>query len=450
MTETSVREAPITVDIVTHKRTRRPVHSDRHADSYYAATVNTQTDYPVLDEHITTDICIIGGGFSGVASALELTERGFNVVLLEAHKIGWGASGRNGGQLIRGIGENPDQFRNQIGQDGVEAIHTMGLEAVDLVRKRIAKYDIPCDLKMGYFDAAMKPRHLRELKEDYEWMQSRDYPHDLKMISQEQVSDIVGTDRYIGGMVDMGSGHLHPLNLCIGEAEAAARQGARLFEYSKVNKIQKGDKPKVFTDKGSVTADFLILGGNAYMGDLEPAIGGKVLPAGSYIIATEPLAPSVYNSLIPSDYAICDMSVALDYFRLSADKRLLFGGMCNYSGRDPKDIVESMRPKMLKVFPQLKDARIEYQWGGMIGIGANRMPQIGRLGPNIYYAQAYSGHGVNATHTAARVLAEAITGQAQRFDAYAKIRHMTFPGGKTFRSPMLALGMLWYRLKDMY
>ncbi|GFR89184.1 FAD-dependent oxidoreductase [Elysia marginata] len=233
------------------------------------------------------------------------------------------------------------------------------------------------------------------------------------------------------------------------EAEAAAQQGARLFEYSKVNKIQKGDKPKVFTDKGSVTADFLILGGNAYLGDLEPAIGGKVLPAGSYIIATEPLELSVHNSLIPSDYAICDMSVALDYFRLSADKRLLFGGMCNYSGRDPKDIVESMRPKMLKVFPQLKDARIDYQWGGMIGIGANRMPQIGRLEPNIYYAQAYSGHGVNATHTAARVLAEAISGQAQRFDAYAKIRHMTFPGGKTFRSPLLALGMLWYRLKDM-
>ncbi|KEI70969.1 NAD(P)/FAD-dependent oxidoreductase [Endozoicomonas elysicola] len=428
---------------------KAPVHTEAHADSYYAASMNFETDYPELEGSLSVDVCVVGGGFSGVATALELAERGYRVAVLEARKIGWGATGRNGGQLIRGIGEEPEQFRNQIGSDGVEAIHQMGFEAVELVRDRVRKYDIQCDLKMGYVDAAIKPKQMDEIAEDYESLKKRHYAHELRLLSQDDIKQYVNTDRYIGGMLDSGSGHLHPLNLCLGEARVAEALGVQFFENSPVVKIHKGYLPRVETAKGSVTCQFLVLAGNAYLGNLEPKIGGKVLPAGSYIIATERLEEKVWKNLIPQDSAICDVSIALDYFRLSDDKRLLFGGMCNYSGRDPKDIVASLRPKMLKVFPQLENASIEYQWGGMIGIGANRMPQIGRLGSNIYFAQAYSGHGVNATHMAGRVLAEAISGQAERFDVFANIRHMTFPGGRYFRSPLLALGMLWYRLKEV-
>ncbi len=427
---------------------KAPVHTPDHADSYYAATKNWQTDYPQLLDHATYDVCIVGGGFTGVATALELAEQGYGVAVLEARKVGWGASGRNGGQLIRGIGEAPEQFVNQIGQEGVAAIHQMGVEAVEIVRERVRQFDIQCDLKMGYMDAAIKPRQLADITDNYVALKQRNYPHRLLLLHEQGVQEYVNSKRYIGGMVDMGSGHLHPLNLCLGEARVAQQLGVQFFEQSPVVNIIKRNRPQVITDKGSITCEFVVLAGNAYLGNLEPKIGKKVLPAGSYMIATEKLEDHLWQSLMPNDCAVCDTSIALDYFRLSADKRLLFGGLCNYSGRDPRSIVSSLRPKMIKVFPQLASTAIEFQWGGMIGIGANRMPQIGRLETNIYYAQAYSGHGVNASHMAGRVVAEAICQQSRRIDTFARIRHMTFPGGLYLRSPLLALGMLWHRLKE--
>ena len=427
---------------------KAPVHTAAHADSYYAATKNIITDYPQLTDNKTVDVCIVGGGFTGVATALELAERGYRVAVVEARRIGWGATGRNGGQLIRGIGDRPEQFVNQIGQEGVAAIYQMGFEAVDLIRERVDQYDIQCDLKMGYVDAAIKPQQLEKILDEFVQLKQRNYPHQLQLLYEKDLRQYVNSERYIGGMVDMGSGHLHPLNLCLGEALAAQQLGVQFFEQSPVVNIIKRKLPYVITDKGSVTCQFLVLAGNAYLGNLEPQIGKKILPAGSYMIGTEKLQKSLWQSLLPEDSAVCDVSLALDYFRLSADKRLLFGGMCNYLGRDPANIIASLRPKMLRVFPQLVDTAIDYQWGGMIGIGANRMPQIGRLASNVYYAQAYSGHGVNASHMAGRILAEAISHQSERIDAFARIRHMTFPGGRYLRSPLLALGMLWHRLKE--
>jgi len=256
----------------------------------------------------------------------------------------------------------------------------------------------------------------------------------------------------VGGMIDMGSGHLHPLNLALGEAAAAQKLGVKLFEQSEVTRIDYGPEVTVHTALGNVRAKTLVLACNAYLNGLNPYLSGKVLPAGSYIIATEPLSEAQAAHLLPQNMAVCDQRVTVDYFRLSADRRLLFGGACHYSGRDPQDIGAYMRPKMLKVFPQLADVKIDYQWGGMIGIGANRLPQIGRLvdQPNVYYAQAYSGHGLNATHLAGKLLAEAISGQQQgRFDLFAQVPHITFPGGQHLRSPLLALGMLWHRLKEL-
>jgi glycine/D-amino acid oxidase-like deaminating enzyme len=397
-------------------------------------------------------VCIVGGGFSGLNTAIELAQKGFSVVLLEAHKIGWGASGRNGGQLIRGIGHGLEQFESIIGADGVRELKLMGLEAVEIVRRRVAQFSIDCDLTWGYCDLANKPSHLDAFAAEKAELQGLGYRHELRLLQAEQMHEVVGSDRYVGGLIDMGSGHLHPLNLALGEAAAAQSLGVQLFEDSPVSRIDYGAEVRVHTAQGLVRAAHLVLGCNAYLNGLNSTLAGKVLPAGSYVIATEPLSEAQARAIIPQNMALCDQRVALDYYRLSADRRLLFGGACHYSGRDPADIAGYMRPKMLAVFPHLQDVQIDYQWGGMIGIGANRLPQIGRLKDqaNVYYAQAYSGHGVNATHLAGKLLAEAIAGQAsQGFDLFARVPHMTFPGGKHLRSPLLALGMLWHRLKEL-
>jgi glycine/D-amino acid oxidase-like deaminating enzyme len=433
--------------------TRQPsAHAQNHAPSYYAASVNQTLEFPALQGEQTADVCIIGGGFSGLNTAIELAERGLSVVLLEAHRIGWGASGRNGGQLIRGVGHDVEQFQPVLGEEGVDTLKRMGFEAVDIVRQRIERYAISCDLSWGYCDLATKQRHVEGFEADHADLTRLGYPHPLKRVAKEAMHEVIGSDRYVGGLIDMGSGHLHPLNLALGEAVAAQSLGVRLFEHSAAERIEYGPQVRVHTAQGSVRAGQLVLACNAYLGNLNSTLAGKVLPAGSYIIATEPLPEALAHALLPQNMAVCDQRVALDYFRLSADGRLLFGGACHYSGRDPKDIGAYMQPKMLEVFPQLQGTRIDFQWGGMIGIGANRLPQIGRLAdqPNVYYAQAYAGHGLNATHLAGRLLAEAISGQAEgRFDLFARVPHPTFPGGQRLRSPLLALGMLWHRLKDL-
>jgi len=426
------------------------VHTENYPDSYYFASLKYQNDYPSLKESIETDVCIVGGGFSGINSAIELAERGYKVTLLESFKIGWGASGRNGGQIIRGIGHDLSVFKKTIGQQGVDAITNMGIEANEVVINRINKYGIDCDLTMGYCTLATKEKHLRELEDDLASIKNS-YRPNLRMLDKREVFDkVVGSKNFIGALEDMGSGHLHPLNLCCGEAQIAQSLGVRIFENSKVEKITSGDTVTIKTSHGEVRAKKVILAGNAYLGELEPKIAHKVLPAGSYIIATEPLSEEVYQSLLPNNHAVCDMRIDLDYFRLSADKRLLFGGLCNYSGRDPKDITATLYPKMLKVFPQLAGVKIDYQWGGMIGIGANRLPQIGRLESNIFYAQAYSGHGVNVTHMAAKILAEEIAGESDRIQHFEKVKHMTFPGGKYLRSPLLAIGMMYHKVLDKF
>lgn len=422
------------------------------ADTYYAATRNQTRNWPALEGEVRADVCIIGGGFSGVVSALELAERGRRVVLLEARQIGWGASGRNGGQLIRGLGHDLQRFTSSLGIEGVAQLERMGEEAVTLVRQRIERHRIDCDLRWGFCELANSRAGFAALQRQAEELQERGYPHPLELVEADRMREVVASDNYHGGLVDMGSGHLHPLNLMLGEALAAEELGVTLCEHSQVQSIRRGTRLQVRTSRGCVEADQLIIACNAHLGDLVPELAGRVLPAGSYLIASEPLGERA-QALIPQSLALCDQRVALDYFRLSADGRLLFGGACHYSGRDPADIAGYMRPKMLRVFPQLADVRIDYQWGGMIGIGANRLPQIGRLReqPNIYYAQGYAGHGLNVTHLAGKLLAEAICGeQSDGFDLFARVTHRRFPGGTALRSPLLALGMLWYRLKERF
>ena len=419
-----------------------------HTGSYYAATRNVETDYPRLEGEHRCDVAIVGGGFTGVSTALHLAERRYDVALLEANRIGWGASGRNGGQLIDGFVELK-RIEKRLGTGAAEMARRMGLECRDIVLQRIEQYSIKCDLRFGFIYVATRGSEILDLQDELNDKLRSNYPHELRLVSGAQMQEYVDSRHYIGGLVNFGNGHLHPLNLCAGEARAAHSLGARIFEQSPVTKIRHGDRPCVETANGKIIAHKLVLAGNAYLGRAEPRLHGSVIPAGSYMIATEPLGKARAAALLPADFAYCERSVGLNYFRLSADERLLFGGMCNYSGRDPKNITSALRPKMLTIFPQLTDVRIDYQWGGNIAISIKRIPQFGRVGNNCYYAQGYSGHGVAPTHLAGKILADVIAGDSEQFDVFARIKHWRLPGGRWFANPVLALGMLYYRLKEL-
>lgn len=429
---------------------RFPENTREHTGSWYAATASKAADYPVLDGTVDADVAIVGGGFSGINTALELSERGYQVVLLEANRVAWGASGRNGGQIIGGVGHDAGRFRRTIGDDGVRTIYEMGIECVEIIRERVARYDIDCDIRWGYCDVALKPRHMDWFRETQRAQRAAGYPHELVLLDAAEVRQFVGSERYVGGMYNAsGGGHLHPMNLCLGEAAAASSLGASIYEQSRVSSIQYGERVTLRTENGAVRARQVVLCGNAYMENLVPKLASRVLPASTCMIATDPLPEPLARSVLPRDVAVCDPRTALDYFRLTPDLRLLFGGLSNYTGLVPVDYEQVMTRKMLKVFPQLEGTRVEYAWDGQMGIGINRMPQLGKLADNVYYVQAYSGHGVAPTHIMARIIAEAIDGESRRFAMMGSIRHMPFPGGKYLRRPAYAVGMSYYKAKDL-
>jgi len=316
-----------------------------------------------------------------------------------------------------------------------------------IIRERVQTYGIQCDLKFGYLDVAIKERHLRDIEANYERLEKTGFSHEFRILSGSETAETIGTDAYIGALLNMANGHLHPLNLCIGEAQAAVSRGATIYEHSPVVRIEKGSKPRVVTIDGSVKADTIVLAGNAYH-MLDRKLRGIMFPVNSFIIATEPLSEEVVASINPKDLAVCDPNFVLDYFRLSADKRLLFGGRCNYFGDDPETIEKNLRPRLARVYPQLARVRVDYAWGGTIGVPANRVPQIGRITPEIYYCQGYSGHGVNVTHLAGQILADAIAGTVERFDLFANVKPLVIPGAHLFSKPMVALAMLYYQLRD--
>jgi len=421
-----------------------------HTGSSYAASRNILTDYPRLDGDHSCDVVVVGGGFTGVSTTLFLAERGYDVTLLEANRIGWGASGRNGGQLIDGF-TNIEKFREKFGNDTAEMVWQMGVECRDIVVERIEKYDIDCDLKFGYLDVAARgrPAEMRGLEEHLEDRIRHNFPYEMRMIDAAELGEWIRSDAYVAGLSNMGNGHLHPLNLCAGEARAAAGLGARLFEQTRVSRVRHGAHPVVETGQGNVSARKVVLAGNAYLRDTEPRLRNAIFPAGSYIVATEPLGEQRAHELMPADVAYCEQCIALNYFRLSADKRLLFGGMCNYSGRHPRNITTSIRPRLLKIFPDLADVRIDYEWGGNIGISINRCPQFGRIENNTYFVQGYSGHGLAPAHLAGKLLADAVCGDAEQFDVFARIKHLALPGGKWFAGPAVALGMSYFRLREL-
>ncbi len=421
--------------------------SQPHPDSYYAATRNHAPDYPALQGDIETDVCVVGGGFTGIATALTLAERGYSVVVLEQNRIGWGASGRNGGQVIGGF-SGEALMAQRLGPGAADLIWDIGWRGNAIIAERVQKYAIDCDFKYGYMDVALKPRHLRAFEVYHEQLQRRGFGADVRMVAKHEMRSVLGSDAYIGGLINRRSGHLHPLNLCLGEAAAAARLGVKLFEGCEVLAIEHGPRPAARTAGGRVRASAVVLAGNAYQRLETRRLSGQVFPAGSFIIATEPLSEEQAQEINPLDMAFCDPNHVLDYFRLSADRRLLFGGRCNYSGRVPSSIRASIEPRMHKVFPQLRTTRIDYEWGGSIGIVVNRVPLIGRLHDNVYYSLGYSGHGVNMTHAAGEILADAIGGTLERLDLFERVGHWRIPFGQALSGQLVALGMLYYRLRD--
>lgn len=417
-----------------------------HTGSYYAASVGDITDFTPLRGEQSADICIIGAGFTGISSALHLVERGYNVHVIEANRVGWGASGRNGGQIIGGI-SGEKAIAKSLGKDADVVFKDLRWAGHNIICERVQKYGIDCDLKFGYLDVAIKPRHLWEQQADFDRMQKDEFPHEFRMLSADETRETIGTDAYIGSLLNMGNGHLHPLKMCVGEARAAVSLGATVYEQSPVIDIEKGSRPKVVTQHGSVSADTVILAGNAYH-ILDQELRGIMFPVKSFIIATEPLSEETVNEINPQDLAVCDPNFVLEYFRLSADKRLLFGGRCNYFGEDPEVIKKNLRPKLARIYPQLKNIRIDYAWGGTIGVTINRVPLLGRISPNIFYSQGYSGHGVNVTHLAGKIMADAVAGTVEQFDMFADVKPFVVPGAHLLSTPMVALGMMYYKIKD--
>jgi len=419
-----------------------------HTSSYYAATANDVTDYPVLQGSHSADVCVVGAGFTGVATALTLAERGYSVALIEANRVGWGASGRNGGQLINGI-SGLSRILKKHGTGIADMVWDLRWRGNNIIRDRVEKYAIDCDLKDGYVEVATKPRQIADIEYSAAERKRHNFPYRYETWDRDKTREMLGTDAFHGGFICYRDGHLHPLNLCVGEARAAHELGARVFEQSPVIGIAHGDRPTVKTASGFVQADAVVLAGNAYS-ELEPGhLSNLVFPAGSYIIGTEPLADEMVSEINPLDVAVCDLNNVVDYYRLSADKRLLYGGACNYSGRDPASITAFIRPRMLKIYPQLKDVRIDYEWGGKVGIVLNRIPAVGRINKNVYYCQGYSGHGVCATHVMGEVMADALAGTMERFDLFADMKHFRIPGSQWLGNQIIALGMLYYKMKDM-
>jgi gamma-glutamylputrescine oxidase len=419
-----------------------------HIPSYYAASANDQTRYPRLEGDIAADICVIGGGFSGIATALTLAERGYKVAVLEATRVGWGASGRNGGQMIAGIsGEH--NIKRQLGPAGARLLRDIRYRGHDIIEERVAKYNIACDLKHGWMEAAAKPRHMAAIRQHYEACCTEGDGGHLELVEPGEIRNVLGTAMYHGGLIDRRSGHLHPLNLVLGEARAVASLGVRIFEDSGVVELAAGAKPYARTLRGRVTAGSVVLCGSTDHPFQRGRLNGLTFPTGSYIIATEPLDEALATAINPRDLAIADSNIVLDYFRLSADRRMLFGGRCNYSNRDPRDLVAAMRPRLVEIFPQLASTRIDFAWGGRIDIVLTRVPLIARFEPNVYVMQGYCGHGVNATHIAAEIVSDAICGTMEKFDLFDRIRQIRLPFGTWAGNQMLALGMMYYRLKDL-
>ena len=418
-----------------------------HTGSYYAATANPQPERPALRGDITADICVIGAGFSGISTALHLAEKGHKVVVLEAVKIAFGASGRNGGQIINGYSRDYDTIKGRYGDLTAKALLDMSFEGGDIIRERIQKYNIKCDHKTGSFFAAFTDAQMKFLRRRQEVWASAGHS-DTEIYDDKKVREVSDTPLYIGGLLDRKGGHIHSMNLVLGQVTALESLGGKVYEHSRVTHIEKGAKPVAFTENGKVTCNTLVICGNAYIGNTVPELPSRFMSVSSQIITTEVLGKELTDKMMPSDFCLEDCNYLLDYYRITGDKRLLFGGGVVYTGAEPTDIIRRLEPHMVKTFPYLKGKKIDFAWSGNFALTLTRMPHIGRLDPNTYFIHGDSGHGVTTCHLLGRLTAEAINAQTSRYDIFANMRNYPFPGGRAFRVPLTILGAWYYGMKE--
>lgn len=418
-----------------------------HINSYYAATAHKQVAYPRLDGTLNTDVCILGGGFTGINAGLELAQRGINAVVLEAVRVGFGASGRNGGQIVNGYSRDLDVITARYGTKAGRAIASMAREGGNIIRERVAQYNIECDLKPGGVFAALSHAQFRGLAHHIKVWHEYGFTDGFELLDKGDLQRHVKTERYVGGLLDHFGGHIHPLNLVQGEAAAFTSLGGAVYENSPVIELKFDDLITVKTSHGEVRAKTLLICGNAYLQNLVPALETQIMPVSSQIVVTEPLGEEA-EALLASNMCIEDCNYILDYFRRTSDNRLLYGGGAVYGGHDPESVRAKVLPLLHKTFPDLRNVRIDYAWSGKFALTLPRFPQVGRLASNVYFSHGDSGHGVTTTHLLARILAEAVKGETKRFDLFADLPFFPFPGGQKFRVPFTVAGSWWYRLRD--
>ncbi|NJO13099.1 MAG: FAD-binding oxidoreductase [Gammaproteobacteria bacterium] len=417
--------------------------------SYYAATARPLPAFAPLLGAADCDVCVVGAGIAGCSAALHLAERGYRVILLEAQRIGWGASGRSGGQALPGYSVDQGKLAALVGPQTARELWDITVEGLDLIRDLIRRHSINCDWVDGQMHVAVKLRQRRELLAARDELVG-DYGYDsVRMVEGDELRSLIASPRYVAGLFDSRSGHLHPLNYTLGLAAAARKLGVVIHEGSAALRYQDGSPAVVHTAHGQVRCQHLVLCGNVYIDGLAPQLGRTIMGVGTYVVATEPLGEARATALLPNNMAVADLNWIIDYFRRSADHRLLFGGRVSYSGLDPAATSGLTRQRMVRVFPQLRDVAIEYSWGGHLDITLNRAPHFGRLAPNVYFLQGFSGHGIVLTGIAGKLIASAVAGTAERFDLFTRIPHHSFPGGMLFRRPALVLAMLYYRLRDL-
>ncbi|HTU68195.1 MAG TPA: FAD-binding oxidoreductase [Steroidobacteraceae bacterium] len=430
-----------------------PESNDPASSNYYYATTRPPPAHAPLAGDVRADVCIVGGGISGLSAALHLAERGYAVALLEAEFLGFGGSGRSGGQTIFGYASGQEKLKKIVGAVDARRMWDISLEGMALLRDLIAKHRIDCDYVAGHLHVGVKPRHDAELAAECETLHDEYGYRSVRSVPHDELRTLVASARYTTGLYDSASGHLNPYKYTLGLGAAATRAGVRIFEHSPVTKLEiakdANGEHVAHAANGSVRARHLLIAGNALLGNLVPELARKLMAVGTYIATTGVLGESRAAALITNNAAVADINWVLDYFRRSADHRLLFGGRVSYSGVDPFDSARVLRGRIQRVFPQLADTKIEYAWGGFVDITPNRAPHFGRLAPNAYFLQGFSGHGMVLTGIAGKLVAEAIAGTAERFDVFARIPHHDFPGGALFRRPALVLAMLWFRLKDL-
>jgi gamma-glutamylputrescine oxidase len=429
--------------------------SEPPAASYYAdsagpyARDSTRGLREALRGEQRADVAVVGGGIAGCSAALHLAKRGLSVALLEAREVGYGASGRSGGQTIFGLAASQAALAAQVGPGDARRLFDLSVEGLELTQSLIRDHAIDCDYRANHLHVALKPRHLRELEQWAEELRNQ-YAYDsVSLLDRQQLRAHLASERYLGGLLDTRSGHLHPLKYTLGLARAAESLGVRFFENTQVLRYTGGPQIHVHSAEGVVRCNQLVFCGGAYLGKVAPALSRRILGVGTYIIATQPLGEAQARALLPTNAAVADINWILDYFRLSADHRLLFGGRVSYSGLEPPHLAESMRKRLLRVFPSLTQLRVDRAWGGYLDITMSRAPNFGRLADNVFYLQGFSGHGLVLTALGGKLVAEAVAGTAERFDVFARIPHRDFPGGPVFRRPSLMLAMLYYRLRDL-